>query len=29
MGVGGIVLASAVVCILFGLLIEIQERICI
>jgi len=27
MGVGGIVLASAVVCILFGLLIEIQERI--
>jgi len=27
MGVGGIVLASAVVCILFGLLMEIQERI--
>jgi len=27
MGVGGIVIVSAVICLVFGLLIEIQERI--
>jgi len=27
MGVGGIVLASAIVCLVFGLLVVIQERI--